>query len=79
MPTLDEVREMVAELLGIDKNKINPKADLIKDLGADSLDLVELIMALEEKFNLKIFDEDTDKLVTVQDVVNYIDSMRVTR
>lgn len=67
-----KVREMVAEQLGVDESEVTPSSSFIDDLGADSLDIVELIMALEEQFDLEIPDEDAEKIVTVADAVNYI-------
>jgi len=73
MTTLDDLKLLIIEQLGIeDKSTVIPSASFIDDLGADSLDLVELIMALEEKFEVKIPDEDADKLVTIQSVIDYL-------
>lgn len=69
---LRKVKEMVAEQLGVDEDDVTPESSFIDDLGADSLDIVELIMALEEEFDLEIPDEDAEKIVTVADAVNYI-------
>jgi len=74
MPLLDELKKLVAERLGIDEKDIKPGASFTEDLGADSLDLVELMMALEEKFGIEIPDEDARELVTVQDVIDYLKS-----
>lgn len=73
----DRVKEVIVEQLGVDEKEVTPTASFVDDLGADSLDLVELIMSLEEKFSdpakkIEIPDEDAEKLVTVQDVVDYI-------
>lgn len=70
---LDKVKRTIAEYLGIREDEIRLESNLIDDLGADSLDLVELVMALEEEFETEIPDEDADKLITVQDVVTYLD------
>ena len=70
----EKVQEIVAEKLGIEKSKITMEASFIDDLGADSLDTVELIMKMEEDFGIEIPDEDAEKLKTVGDVVNYLDS-----
>ena len=70
------VKEIIVEQLGVNENEVNPEAKFIDDLGADSLDLVELVMAHEEEYNLEISDEDAEKIKTVQDVINYIDSHR---
>ncbi len=66
------VIEIIVEQLGVSEEDVTIEAHFIDDLGADSLDLVELIMALEEEFSLEISDEDAEKIQTVQDVVNYI-------
>jgi acyl carrier protein len=67
-----KVIEIIVEQLGVSEDEVAMEASFIDDLGADSLDLVELIMALEEEFSLEISDEDAEKIQTVQDVVNYI-------
>jgi acyl carrier protein len=66
--------QIVSERLGVSTDKITPQASFLEDLGADSLDVVELMMALEEKYNLEIPDADAEKIKTVQDVVSYIES-----
>jgi acyl carrier protein len=66
------VIEIIVEQLGVSEEDVTMEAHFIDDLGADSLDLVELIMAMEEEFSLEISDEDAEKIQTVQDVVNYI-------
>ena len=73
----ERIKRIVVEQLGVDDNEVVPSASFIDDLGADSLDLVELIMALEEKFSnsskkIEIPDEDAEKILTVQDAVDYI-------
>ena len=68
----DKVKEIIVEQLGVAETAITPEASFIDDLGADSLDIVELIMALEEEFDLEIPDADAEKVVTVGDVVDYI-------
>ena len=68
----DKVKEIIVEQLGVAENAVNTEASFIDDLGADSLDIVELIMALEEEFDLEIPDSDAEKVVTVGDVVDYI-------
>ncbi|MEE9192020.1 acyl carrier protein [Candidatus Aerophobetes bacterium] len=70
---LKKVKEITSEQLGVDEPQITPEAKFVEDLGADSLDTVELVMALEEEFDLEISDEDAEKLVTVQKAVDYIE------
>ena len=67
-----KLKEIIAEQLGISEDEIVPEASFIDDLGADSLDLVELIMALEEEFDMEISDDDAEKIQTVQDAITYI-------
>ncbi len=69
---LEKVKEIIVEQLGVSESSITMEASFIDDLGADSLDIVELIMALEEEFDIEIPDSDAEKVVTVQDVVEYI-------
>jgi len=68
----DRVRSIVAERLGVDEEKVTPTTEFIGDLNADSLDLVEVIMAMEQEFNLEIKDEDAENIRTVKDAVDYI-------
>ncbi|MCI9366219.1 MAG: acyl carrier protein [Clostridia bacterium] len=68
----DKVKEIIVEQLGVTENTVTLEASFIDDLGADSLDIVELIMALEEEFDMEIPDADAEKIVTVNDVVEYI-------
>lgn len=68
----EKVRTIIVEQLGINEADVTPEASFVEDLGADSLDLVELIMALEEEFDLKITDEEAEKIATVRDAVIYI-------
>ena len=68
----DKVKEIIVEQLGVVENAVTSEASFIDDLGADSLDIVELIMALEEDFDMEIPDADAEKVVTVGDVVEYI-------
>lgn len=71
---LDKIREIVVEQLGVDAEQVVPDANFVEDLGADSLDTVELIMAFEEEFDVEIPDTDAEKIKTVQDVIDYIES-----
>ncbi|HYA02325.1 MAG TPA: acyl carrier protein [Syntrophobacteria bacterium] len=66
--------EIIATQLGIDQADVTPEANVVDDLGADSLDVVELIMALEEEFNLEIPDEEAEKIKNVQDIFTYMES-----
>lgn len=68
------VKEIVCEQLGVSDDEVTPEASFIEDLGADSLDIVELVMALEEEYEMEISDEDAEKIKTVQDVIHYIES-----
>ncbi len=68
----EKVQEKVAEQLGVDAEEVTMESSFIDDLGADSLDIVELLMALEEEFDIEIPDEEAEKLSTVNDVVEYI-------
>ncbi|MBC7320335.1 acyl carrier protein [bacterium] len=74
MAVLDKVKKIIAEQLGIDEEDITPDSSFTDDLGADSLDLVELVMAFEDGFDIEIPDEDAEKIKTVADAVNYIQS-----
>ena len=69
---LEKVKNIIVEQLGVSESSITMEASFIDDLGADSLDIVELIMALEEEFDMEIPDSDAEKVVTVKDVVDYI-------
>lgn len=68
----DKVRDIIVEQLGVNKEQVVPTASFIEDLGADSLDTVELVMAFEEEFGAEIPDEDAEKLTTVGGVINYL-------
>jgi acyl carrier protein len=74
MPVADKVKQIIVEQLGVDENQVEPSASFVDDLGADSLDIVELVMAFEEAFGLDIPDEDAEKIKTVKDAVDYIES-----
>jgi acyl carrier protein len=68
------VKELIVEQLGVNESEVKPEAKFVDDLGADSLDLVELVMALEEEYNMEISDEDAEKILTVGDAINFIKS-----
>ena len=76
MAILDEVKEVVAEQLGVNIDEIKEDSKFVDDLGADSLDVVELVMALEEKFNIEIPDEAAEKIATVADAVKFIEEAK---
>lgn len=69
----DRLIEIIAKQLGVDEGNVTPDASFMEDLGADSLDTVELVMALEEEFDIEIPDSDAEKIQTVQDALNYLD------
>ena len=74
MAAVDEkVKQIIVEQLGVDEGEVTTNASFVDDLGADSLDTVELVMALEEHFDIEIPDEDAEKIRTVQDAIDYID------
>ena len=73
MTTLEQVRKIIVEQLGAEPDEVQLSSTFIEDLGADSLDIVELIMAFEEEFNIEIPDEVAEKMRTVEDVVKYLD------
>lgn len=68
----DKVKKIIAEKLSVELSELKPEASFVDDLGADSLDLVELIMSMEEEFGVEISDEDAEKIVTVKDAINYV-------
>lgn len=70
----DKVKEIIVEQLGVDASEVTPTAHFIDDLGADSLDIVELVMTFEESFEIEIPDEEAEKIQTVKDAVEYIQS-----
>ena len=68
----EKVIDIIVDKLGVERSEVTPEAVFVDDLGADSLDLVELIMAMEEEFGMEIADEEAEKLRTVQDVINFV-------
>jgi len=74
MSVEQKVKEIIVEQLNVDENQVNGPASFIDDLGADSLDTVELVMAFEEAFDIEIPDEDAEKIVTVQNAIDYINN-----
>ncbi len=74
MSVLEKIQNIVSEQLDVSKEMVTPEASFVDDLGADSLDLTELIMAMEDEFGVEIDDEQAQELRTVQDVINYIES-----
>ena len=75
MAVFDDVRDVVVEQLSVAPEAVKLESKIIEDLGADSLDVVELVMALEEKFEVEISDGDAEKLITINDVVSYIEKL----
>ncbi|NLJ48972.1 MAG: acyl carrier protein [Candidatus Atribacteria bacterium] len=74
MDVYSKVKEIIVDQLGIEEEDVAPDASFIDDLGADSLDIVELIMAFEEEFDIEIPDEDAEKITSVQEAIDYIES-----
>ena len=74
MSTFEKVKEMLVDKLGISEDKVTLDSEIIKDLGADSLDLVEMILSLEENFGVAVTDEQTETIKTVKDIVDIIDN-----
>lgn len=72
--TLNKISQMVTERFGVDEEKVTRELTFQEDLGADSLDVVELIMEMEDVFNIQISDEDAEKIITIGDAVDYIDA-----
>ena len=78
MSVEDRVKKIVIDQLGVEENQVTSKAKFIEDLGADSLDTVELVMALEEEFKLEIPDDEAEKLTTVGQAIDYIEKQQTT-
>ncbi len=74
MSVQDKMIDIIASQLSVAKDKVVPQASFVDDLGADSLDLVELVMAMEEEFGVEIADEDAEKMATVQDAIDFVNS-----
>jgi len=74
MENFDKLKEILVDVLGVNEEDVKLESKFVDDLGADSLDLVELIMAFEDKFSIEISDEEAEKMVTVKDVLDYISS-----
>ena len=72
----DKVKKIIAEKLSVDMEEVIPEASFVDDLGADSLDLVELIMSMEEEFDVEISDEDAEKITTVQQAIDFINARK---
>lgn len=70
----DKVKECIVSQLGVNDDEVTPEASFVDDLGADSLDIVELVMALEDRFGIEIPDEDVEKMRTVKDAIDYVNS-----
>ena len=79
MAVFDDVKAIIVEQLGVKPEEVTPNASFVDDLGADSLDTVELVMALEEEFGIEIPDEDAEKITTVGDAIKYIEEKAVNK
>ena len=75
MAIIDDVKEVVVEQLNVSPDEVREESKFVEDLGADSLDVVELVMALEEKFDIEIPDEDAEKIATVADAIKFIEAV----
>ena len=76
MALIDDIKEVVVEQLNVSAEEIKEESKFVEDLGADSLDVVELVMALEEKFDIEIPDEEAEKIQTINDAINYIENKK---
>ncbi|MFP5238893.1 MAG: acyl carrier protein [Acidobacteriota bacterium] len=76
MSVAEKVKEIIVDQLGVSADEVLPEAKFVDDLGADSLDLTELIMAMEEEFGVEIADEDAQKIVKVQDAISYVEAKK---
>ncbi|MDD7186313.1 MAG: acyl carrier protein [Clostridia bacterium] len=76
MDTMEKVVTLLSEQLGVDKDKINAGSDVVKDLGADSIDVVQLLMAMEDEFGVTVTEDDASNLKTVEDIVSLIDNRK---
>ncbi|HSU29630.1 MAG TPA: acyl carrier protein [Bryobacteraceae bacterium] len=76
MSVAEKVKQIIVEQLGVDESQVEPSASFVDDLGADSLDIVELVMAFEEAFDLDIPDEDAEKITTVKGAIDYIEEKK---
>lgn len=72
MAVADQVKKIIVEQLGVDEDEVTPDASFVDDLGADSLDIVELVMAMEEEFDIEIPDDDAEKIQTIGDAIAYV-------
>ncbi|MFI5316400.1 MAG: acyl carrier protein [Myxococcota bacterium] len=79
MAVEDKIREIIIEQLGVSAEEVVPEASFIDDLGADSLDIVELVMAIEEEYGLEIPDEDAERMQNIADVINYVEERTAGR
>jgi acyl carrier protein len=79
MAVEDKIREIIVEQLGVSAEEVVPEASFIDDLGADSLDIVELVMAIEEEFGLEIPDEDAERMQNIADAINYVENATAGR
>lgn len=76
MNTEKEIKEIIAKQFGVDVNKLTNETNFNSDLGADSLDTVEIVLAIEDKFSIEILDEHAEKILTIGDIVKYVDNVK---